>query len=273
MFAKSKQKIVDKLQTAVYYGGMKENNINLDPKSNGQNYTPRNLGLPESNHLAKTDWPEIHRLVTRKRETVPVAFRIDEVAYASLDIIAKQCDISMSTLVNEILNSYITANQNSISPLYSLTDRVLELYLERLNAKLLKMDKKKLEELARDLTDIEFTSGNGINYGYEPSLGQATFGYRPNIEEADDVQFTEFEHCDAGSFCPGDHFIAVPEKKWPIVGTIVASYESKVHQFMPEIKVDCAKIVDIINKNDGKVLITKLIDELKPSPSILARKK
>lgn len=243
-------------------------NINLDATSDGKNYTPRNLGLPESKHLGKTDWPSIYQLTNKnKRETIPVAFRIDEVAFASLDLLAEKCDISISALVNEILNSYIAANQDSIDPANNLTDRVLELSLERLMSKMLRMDKKRLEEFAHDLTDVEFTSGSGINYGHSPSLGKATFVYRPDVKEAWVECFTEFTDCSDGQFNPGDYYVAVPGEKWPIVGSIIASYGPKVAQFRNinesgnSFRYD--SIEKIINENDGRNLIIRLISELR----------
>lgn len=231
--------------------------ISLEYSSDGKNVTPMNMGLPESKHIEETHWQTPYQIASKvKRETVPVAFRIDEVAYANLDLLATHYGITLSSLVNEILNSYIEEH-HVFAGLYAT---VVNLHLERLQSKMLKMDENQLFESAKP-----FYYGNTPTYIYVNSLG---YGFQGT---------TKHKRASIGQLTVSgeeEEMVLVPTDmgKYNIVSVIMAEYDRKVEQYNNghnnEIK-DMQKIVDIINGNSGKDLINALIEELKHNNTLV----
>ena len=231
--------------------------ISLEYSSDGKNVTPMNMGLPESKHIEKTHWQTPYQIASKvKRETVPVAFRIDEVAYANLDLFSIRYGITISALVNEILNSYIEEHHVSAG-LYAT---VVNLHLERIQSKMLKMDESQLFENAKP-----FYYGGTPTYIYVNSLGCGFQGTTKHKRAS--VCHLTVDGVD-------EEMVLVPTDmgKYDIVSAILTEYDRKVEQYNAGDKngtKDVQKIVDIINGNIGKDLINALIEELKHNNSLV----
>ena len=126
--------------------------------TNGKTGHYRNLGLPKASNT-QADWPTPRqiKLNATKRETVPVAFRIDEVAYTMLNLFADQCNLTTSAFVNELINSYIEQHGHKVEG--SVFDSTINLSIERLASKIKRMTIEQAilnyhQELLRDTIEL-----------------------------------------------------------------------------------------------------------------------
>ena len=260
--------------------------------TNGKTGHYRNLGLPKANNI-QADWPTPRqiKLNATKRETVPVAFRIDEVAFTMLNLFAEQCDLTTSAFVNELINSYIRQHEHEVEG--SVFNSTINLSIERLASKMKKMSIEQAilnyhQELLRNT--IELLANEKIPKGDISFCKLDTF---KQIFEAYDFRYlqTYFLNCaidiDLGEeasvtdlrkespearndFGFADFSMWIPLKKWVFVQPLLALYDTKCEQFLTNYKyteirnnTNYDEIVEIINKFDGSELVEELADKLK----------
>ena len=104
--------------------------------------------------------PNISGVMQRlnKRETIPVAFRIDELTYAALDLFAKAQQVTVSALENAINDAFVA--EHVVKEYSNFNDEqcrrnALNLYLERNATKLAKMSEAELiEEYQSDFVEM-----------------------------------------------------------------------------------------------------------------------
>ena len=106
--------------------------------TNGKTSREVSLGLPKSKKI-KANWlsPFVIARRPKKRETVPISFRVDEIDYAILDLFARQCDMGIGSFMNELVRSYV--EQNKFQAKGAVFPHAINLSMERLATKLKKM--------------------------------------------------------------------------------------------------------------------------------------
>lgn len=250
------------------------------------------LGLPLNRSL-NVKWPSPNQIAAAsKRDSYPLTFRIDEVAYACLDLLSKQCDMSMNSFVNELINSYINQNRASIDGL--IFNRALNAYMERLVAKLLRLSDS---EIVRDFhlpivkevfrfNKMEFPKDKAAQNAYFKTFYQDMLNtgndrlinllisssdlYLRLVPNDRKSQVYDMRRCtpdEQNSVGFADYALTVPLTKWVAVSTLLSEYSQKVRQLFNNKNLlsgrDLTKIADIINQYDGADLITKLAAALK----------
>lgn len=258
--------------------------------TNGKTGHYRSLGLPKADKV-KAEWPTPRqiKLNVTKRETVPVAFRIDEVAYTMLNLFANQCELTTSAFVNELINSYIEQHQHEVDG--SVFHSTINLSIDRLASKLKKMSIEQAMSNYNDLHDtIELITNRKLpktdNHFNSPEtlreiLEAGHFQYLQTHffnccidvglnEKASIVDLREEDPNNISQFGFQDFEMDIPYKKWIFVEPLLSLCHEKCEQFLEKYEytdicndMEYDEIVEIINDFDGPELIEKLTEKLK----------
>lgn len=225
-------------------------------RSNGKRGHAIDLGLRTTQDL-NVKWPTPHQLAA-KRDTYPLTFRIDEIAYASLGLLAKQCGMSINNFVNELINSYINQNQNLIEG--AVFTSALNSYLDRLYLKLDRMSDAEIIRAFR-LPDVKMTlKSRRIEFPRDPqkqdlflenfyrNMLDAGYGGTPFVDimllsdnvylqlvpdnhEAALLNTKDWTSTELNSVSFADYVLTIPLSKWVLVSTILFEYSHKAYQF------------------------------------------
>lgn len=259
--------------------------------SDGKQDREVDLGLPTTEKL-NVEWPTPRQIAaTSKRDAYSLTFRIDEVAYTCLDLLSQQCDMTMNSFVNALFNSYIEQNRSTIDGL--VFNRALNIYMERLQAKLLRLsnleilkeyhlpvikdvlrfnkmelpdDKTSQDTLFENFYQDMLRTGNDRLTNFLFSSPDLHLRLVPDDQEA---QVDDMRNCtpnEQNSVGFADYSLTIPCSKWVIVSTILDQYSQKVRQLFKHKNFlgerDLPEIAKIINQYDGKELIKNLTTSL-----------
>ncbi len=264
--------------------------------SNGKQSHSKSLGLSMTKQL-NIQWPSSEQIATRtKRETFPLTFRIDEIAYASLDLLAKQYQISLSNFVNELINSFLEQNRQDIDG-YVL-NRVINFHMERVSAKLMRLsevdivknfhldevkavlsaansempdDSKNQEVLMKDFFHNVESHGYAVlcDFGFfDADVRLVSDKYMASL--VDKTSWTDEEKNEIRAW--NDYSLNIPASKWNTAAAILCEFQRKVRQLcgkqwsniaLNDEKQTLTEIVAVINNYTGAELITKLTQSLR----------
>lgn len=279
--------IVDKLKTIKYNRGM--NDLYL---TNGKTGHWRDLGLSKVKKVqSKWPTPQQIKLNATKRETVPVAFRIDEIAYTMLNLFADQCELTTSAFVNELINSYI--EQHGCKVEGSVFDSTINLSIDRMASKIKKMRIEQVilnyhQDLLRSAieistgeklpkTDISFCKPETFQKILKANLSKCLQTVFLDcsididlIKKASYLDLREESPEIKNIYCFADHSICMPLEKWIYIQPILMLHDTKCEQFLTSDQYEeiCKEtnydeIVKIINKYDGSELVETIAEKLK----------
>lgn len=270
---------------------MKDNTHN---SNNHDGETAKAIDLEQSEaKKINIAWPTPGKIKAKsiKHETVPLSFRVDEVDFAYMDLFAKQCDMSMSNFMNEIVRTYVEQNK-TVAKGYVLPHAV-NMSMERLGAKLKKMSmaeiieayhygeikaaveeatQKRFDGKPKEICNLDtikaLIKSTGFVYLTDTLLKNC---YMMPIYEQDTTQlidYTNAEMDEQEAIGFADYYMGVPIEKWPVVTALTDHYSKKVSQLLSyennELdKKDFEDMVEIIDQNQGEELIDNLIAKLK----------
>lgn len=256
------------------------------------------LGLPVNPEFKNIKWPTTVQLASRvKRETIPTSFRIDEVAFATLDLMAKQHGLSLSNLINELFNSYIQQNREEASD-SEIFGHALDLYMERFATRLAKLsDMEIVKNYHKDAVNAWYSINGQTFPSNELEQGQVYDRFYEHFVTHHDAQVCGyiqkrcfsifFEICDdnhpssvvsTAGWTPeelnavafDDYILTIPLSKWVYATTILQEYYAKSTQlFGDKANIlsnefgELQKIVDVINDSAGQTLINNLVQALR----------
>ena len=271
----------------IYYRGM--NDLYL---TNGKTGHWRDLGLPKAKNI-RASWPSLQKiqLNATRRETIPVAFRIDEVAYTMLCLFAEQCNLTTSAFVNEMINSYIEQNQQQVQGL--VYESAINLSVERVASRVKKMQVEQViinyhQDSLRDTIqsllhetikkkDTSFCrlevireildSGNGeyLCSGFLDCFISVTLANKASVSSQEGPQ----ESWNSTAFCK--FALNIPYKKWVYIEPILMHYGAKCRQFLYEDEYSnltqdkqlYEEIAKAINMYEGPEMVEEVAEKLK----------
>lgn len=261
--------------------------------SNGKTGHWRELGLPKPTKV-QANWPtpEQIKLNATKRDTVPVAFRMDEVAYAMLNLFAEQCDLTTSAFLNELINSYIEQNRHNVAG--SVFYSAINLSVERVASKIKKMSVEQailnyhqdalryaiemLLSIKLDKNDTGFCNLGEmkkiLEAGHYMYLRSSFLDCCIDLTLKDEAVLSDYreaspEELNTVNF--NSFALDIPYRKWVYVEPILGQYSTKCEQFLrTEEYKDLTQderiyegIAEIINTYDGAELVEKITERLK----------
>lgn len=209
------------------------------------------FGLPQSNINFK-GLPSAQQIVLNmtQRETTPVAFRIDEVTYSALDLIAKNHGLTLSTFINQLLNSYV--EDQAPTKKYVLNN-ALNIALDKFSKKLSNQTdsqinlntygKRELYKLYEYYTgEITPNSKKECEYiaqhfgefvaARPDNPGCFSISIRPvHKKQATTTDAREWAPEEQHSIAFCDYLLEVPIEKWAVVLSLLLYYEHKLELF------------------------------------------
>lgn len=267
----------------------------LNNKPTNEQRRANELGL-SPNKTINVQMPTPSQLANKiNHETYPLTFRVDEVAYAYIDLLVKKYDISLNGFMNELVNSFIA--QNTLDrPSEYILNHAVNMHMSRLLNKMLRLSEGEIIETFHtqtingilDFFAVKLPSQkkdkaqfyqNFYHGLFERGHNQlcAAFAQYFNIclwmtadgNKASVLNTEKLPETEQNNFFWQDFVLYVPVSKWVIVTTILQEYENKCKRILgnewPTYREmgDLENIAGLINQYGGKTLAEYLVAQLR----------